>query len=292
MTILPLSGTALDEDPRVSRTDALLHSWLAHRVCTVAPKTVRADQDLLRLVPRTYLKRDPRTLTPADVDGILVAMRARGLSELSIRRHRASLSRFFKWCVEIGVLTRSPMPRTTTSRGRAAVVVPVRDVRPFGAEELESVWSEWSRHDAVLADVMLVLSRTGLRWSEARALRVDAVEDDTISVDRVAVEGQPLRMLPPSQRRAVRVARRIRPIVGGLVEGKDGDELLLTTSRGAQLHRTAVMRTLAWTETGRGRRLHDLRHTAARVWLEAGVEPTQVQQWMGPTRLVEQQLAS
>jgi integrase len=99
-------------------------------------------------------------------------------------------------------------------------------------------------------------------------------------------------MLPPSQRRAVRVARRIRPIVGGLVEGKDGDELLLTTSRGAQLHRTAVMRTLAWTETGRGRRLHDLRHTAARVWLEAGVEPTQVQQWMGPTRLVEQQLAS
>lgn len=63
--------------------------------------------------------------------------------------------------------------------------------------------------------------------------------------------------------------------------GKAPDDLLLTTSRGSQLHRSAVLRTLAWSATGQGRRLHDLRHTAACLWLARGVDPGTVQAWMG-----------
>lgn len=50
---------------------------------------------------------------------------------------------------------------------------------------------------------------------------------------------------------------------------------------GSQLHRCAVLRTVKWTRTGQGRRIHDLRHTAACLWLARGVHPGTVQAWMG-----------
>jgi integrase len=36
-----------------------------------------------------------------------------------------------------------------------------------------------------------------------------------------------------------------------------------------------------WAETRLGRRIHDLRHTAACLWLARGVDPGTVQAWMG-----------
>ena len=42
-----------------------------------------------------------------------------------------------------------------------------------------------------------------------------------------------------------------------------------------------MLRTLNWAETGKGRRIHDLRHTAACLWLARGVDAGTVQQWLG-----------
>lgn len=286
MTILPASVPSLDADPRTSRLDALLHCWLAYRACTVAPKTLRADQDLLRLIPAAFLARDPHSITSADVEGIVVSLRSRDLSELSVRRHRASLSQFFAWCVRTGILSTSPVTRTVAP----STPVGPTEIRPFGEDELESAWHEWRDHDEVLANVMLVLARTGVRWGEARVLGVADVHGTELIVDKTASEGVAPRALPPSQRRRVPVVPRLRGIVTQLAADRDPDDLLLTTSRGAQLHRSAVMRSLAWAETGRGRRLHDLRHTAAHLWLEAGVDPATVRHWMGPTRLADERL--
>lgn len=267
------------------RLDALLYCWLAERACTVATKTLRADQDLLRLIPGSYLSRDPHTISSADVDGMLVAMRGRHLSEPSIRRHRASLSQFFAWCVRVGTLAESPV---TTALSPAHI--DPAGVRPFEQAELEAAWRQWRDRDDVLADVMLVLARTGLRWGEARVLTVGDVVDDAIIVDKTASEGVAQRHLPPSQHRHVHIAPRVRGIVRTLANERGSADLLLTTSRGAQLHRSAVMRTLDWSRTGRGRRLHDLRHTAAHLWLTEGVDAATVRSWMGPTRLaVEKQ---
>ena len=55
----------------------------------------------------------------------------------------------------------------------------------------------------------------------------------------------------------------------------------MTTAGGARLHRSAILRTLHWSEASQGRRLHDLRHTAACLWLARGVDPGTVQAWMG-----------
>jgi len=48
-----------------------------------------------------------------------------------------------------------------------------------------------------------------------------------------------------------------------------------------QLHQTAFKRTLCWTTVAEGRRIHDLRHTAACLWLARGVDPATLQAWMG-----------
>jgi integrase len=79
----------------------------------------------------------------------------------------------------------------------------------------------------------------------------------------------------------VPLANRVLAIVRELADGKGPGDLLLTTSHGAALHRSAVLRPLAWSTTGGGRRLHDLRHTAACLWLARGVDPGTVQAWCG-----------
>lgn len=156
---------------------------------------------------------------------------------------------------------------------------------PFTAPELETAWADWSRYSPVLADVLLVLARTGLRWSEARAVTVADADPEQLIVDKSASEGSSLRHLRPDQVRRVPVPTRVRPVLRQLLVGRDGAELLFTTSLGRQLSRGHVLRRLNWDVTGRGRSLLDLRRTAEFLWLADGVAPLTVRAWLGPSRL-------
>ena len=81
--------------------------------------------------------------------------------------------------------------------------------------------------------------------------------------------------------RRVPLADRVLLIVRELAKGPSPHELLFTTSTGAQLWRSNTLRTLGWDQTGQGRRLHDLRHTAACLRLSRSVAPGTVQAWCG-----------
>lgn len=63
--------------------------------------------------------------------------------------------------------------------------------------------------------------------------------------------------------------------------GKAGGDRLFVSESAHQLHASALKRTTHWAETADGRRIHDLRHTAACLWLARGVDPVTVQAWMG-----------
>lgn len=155
---------------------------------------------------------------------------------------------------------------------------------PFTASELEAAWADWSRYSPVLADVLLVLARTGLRWGEARAVTVADADPEQLVVDKSAGEGSSLRQLRPDQVRRVPVPNRVRPVLRQLLVGRDGCEPLFTTSLGCQLRRAHVLRRLNWSVTGRGRSLPDLRRTAEAIWLAEGVAPATVQGWLGLSR--------
>ena len=101
-------------------------------------------------------------------------------------------------------------------------------------------------------------------------------------VRRSAPEGVGTKATKGRRSRRVPLANRVLPIVQAAGRGQgSATTCCVTTSGGARLHRTAVLRTLRWTATGEGRRLHDLRHTAACLWLARGVDPGTVQAWMG-----------
>ena len=72
-----------------------------------------------------------------------------------------------------------------------------------------------------------------------------------------------------------------------MAKGKGVDDVLVTTANGARLYATAFKNSTNWIVTGRGRHLHDLRHTAACLWLE--VSPTTVQASMGHADLTTTQ---
>lgn len=85
--------------------------------------------------------------------------------------------------------------------------------------------------------------------------------------------------------RHVPVADKVKPIVLEHLEGKDPDDLVFTTRSGAKLNKGNVKRDTHWKELSQGRRLHDLRHTAATEWLRHGIDVLTVKEWLGHSSL-------
>ena len=69
------------------------------------------------------------------------------------------------------------------------------------------------------------------------------------------------------------------------MEGKNPEDLLFTTARGVMLNKGNLKRDLNWKELAKGRRLHDLRHTAATEWLRNGIDVLTVKEWLGHSSL-------
>ena len=125
---------------------------------------------------------------------------------------------------------------------------------------------------------------TGLRWSELRALRMrDFVEIPLplLVVERAEPEGVQVKVTKSGRGRRVPVADQILPIVQELAQANSSDSLLFVTQSGHQLHASALKRTIGWTSLSGGRRIHDLRHTAACRGSRWGVDLASVQSWMG-----------
>lgn len=269
-------------DPRSGR-ELVRHAlarWLVVRKGTVAKKTYRRDQDLQRLLPTSLLALQLSAVSGREIARTFEALLGQGLAEASVVRNRASLSAFFGWCVREKLITRNPVTGVPVPKQSAEA----QEMQPFSEAELEAAYLRWQQANAHLADVFLVISWTGLRWAEARSLRVaDLMEVPTpgLLVRRSKPEGVGVKSTKGRRSRRVPLANRVLPIVQRMAEGKTPEDLLLTTESGAMLHRTAVLRSLKWEKTGAGRRIHDLRHTAACLWLARGVDLTTVQSWMG-----------
>ncbi len=139
--------------------------------------------------------------------------------------------------------------------------------------------------------LVLVLAYTGLRWGEATALRVCDIDFDRRRIDvRRAfsdVGGRVVLGTPKShQSRTVPVPRFVVTEIAAAVVGKHADELVFTMPGGS------VMRLSNWrlatfkparTRAGLSDRfrIHDLRHTAASLMIQAGYPPKMLQEIMG-----------
>jgi integrase len=138
---------------------------------------------------------------------------------------------------------------------------------------------------------VLVLGYTGLRWGEATALRVCDIDTGRrrIDIGRAFsdVGGRVILGTPKShQSRTVSLPRFLADEITAAVAGKHADQLAFTMRSGT------VMRLSNWRRSvflpARSRaglssrfRVHDLRHTAASLMIQAGYPPKMLQEIMG-----------
>ena len=130
-----------------------------------------------------------------------------------------------------------------------------------------------------------------MRWGEATALRVCDIDFDRRRIDvRRAfsdVGGRVVLGTPKShQSRTVPLPRFLAVEIAAAVDGKHADELVFTMPGGS------VMRLSNWRLARSCRpaaraglsdrfRIHDLRHTAASLMIQAGYPPKMLQEIMG-----------
>ena len=115
-----------------------------------------------------------------------------------------------------------------------------------------------------------------------RRVREDMRPLPGLHVIRNQPEGTAEAKTPKSGKgRRVPVPDALLPALRRFADGKRPDDLLLTRPGGGQLHRSMFVRLTDWSRAGRGRTLHDLRHTAACEWILRGVPLTTVQAWLG-----------
>lgn len=135
-----------------------------------------------------------------------------------------------------------------------------------------------------------LLTYTGLRWSEAAALRVkrvDLVRRRMVVAESVAeVNGRLVWGAPKTDaRRTVPLPRFLVSDLEPVIEGKESDDLVFTTPHGGVLRgrnfRRAVFDPAVRLVGPSGFHPHELRHTAASLAIASGADVKVVQNMLG-----------
>jgi integrase len=138
---------------------------------------------------------------------------------------------------------------------------------------------------------VLLVAYTGLRWGEATALRICDIDLIRRRIDvrraHADVGGHIVLGTPKShQSRTVPVPRFLVAELSEQMAGKEPDDLVFTTPGGHLLRlpnwrRETFLRARSRAGISPRFRVHDLRHTAASLMIQAGYPPKMPQEIMG-----------
>lgn len=270
----------LDVKAGKARVKMLLPEWIEHRAASVAQKTAIGDAALPEQLPASILNRAVDAVNSNDVQKWLLSQLKSGAAHSSVSRRRDSLSAFFSWCVAekriaANPVTAAKMPRRTTEQP---------EMRPLTEDDLDALIAATAEVNLHASRVIEFLAWTGLRWGEARALRVSDLRDvptPGVRVSRSQSEQMTLKTTKGRAARTVPLPNRLLPTVEAWAVGKSPDDWLITGERGGRLNRNRLVEQAEWKRLSAGRRLHDLRHTAACIWLTRGVDLATVSAWLG-----------
>ena len=257
--------------------------WMESRSHSVASKTLSVEGHSLHAhLPATLRNKPVSAVRPSDLDALYATMLG-SLSRSTVVRFRNTLSSLFGWAERDGLIARNPVVKSQVPRGRGQDAK--QELFPFSLPELRSLHTALAAESPEQADVAIALGLTGLRWGELVALRVrdvQSVPNRALRVSRSAPDGQPIRtQTKGGQARSVPLPAELVPIIAARAEGKGPDDLLFSPARGARLNGPNWKRAVKWSAHAGGRRVHDLRHTAATLWLSNGIDPKTVQKWLG-----------
>lgn len=249
--------------------------WLTERAHDLEPITLvsyreRLEGHVLPELGRLRLS----AITPGHVRRFLLAERAR-YAPNGVRLMRAALSSLLSDAVADELIPANPCLQIRARREQAPAAGQ-QAIRPMTLEQREAFLTVARRHRGTFALLFEVLAKTGLRPSEAYALRAEDHEGGRVRVARAWVRGR-LKITKTGRERWVDVP-------DGLAERLRGTGLLFTAPEGGPLDPSKVSKAFrAVLRAGRlGHfRLYDLRHTYACLRLAAGAPVTYVAEQLG-----------
>lgn len=255
----------------------------------VSVRSWESDESALRvhIVP-AFRNLPISAVTSVQIERLLTDL-AVTRSVRTAARVRTTVRGLFAYSVRTRRLPSSPAEKVALPRpdSRTGKVV---SIDPFTVDLLLAVVDSQRKTAGRYADVTLVLGLTGLRMGELRGLRVR----DLVSVPYPALMVR--RSVPQSGRtgapiersttksgrsRIVPLMEPVIPVVSAWARDRADDDLLFPAPAGGYLHAQNWRRSVRWSQTSLGRRPHDLRHTAASLWIAAGTDVKTVSSWLG-----------
>jgi integrase len=228
--------------------------------------------------------------------------REAGLSSTTVRHHGMLLHKALKTAVRWGLLSQNPVDRVDLPRNREV------EMRVWDEEQAQMFLAE-ARRSSSLFPLYVFVATTGVRMGEVLGLAWKhlSLPMGTASIVRTVywlygskARGEQTRLLfnePKSQK-----SRRQVPLLPEVIEGlvalrkqreenrnvlgdryRDHD-LVFCQANGTPLHPSDVRKDFnrVLRKAGLPRiRFHDMRHTAATLWLRRGVHPKVVQELLG-----------
>lgn len=264
--------------------DSAVADFIAHcrHAKALSPHTVRAyAQDLADFSSLAIQGRSINTVRDSDIEQYLQGLSQRGLSPATIKRRLGCLKVFFRWLASTKAISDSPLEQFKLT---------IRQVRrlPRGISrnelrELVRVASRsTSQTPRCATDLgILLMATTGIRVAELVALRLG--DFDTLD-GRVRVHGK------GSRERTVFVTntdllKKLKAHATERLKASSIDGHLFVNQRGAPLttaaFRAHVRKTCDASNVKRRVTPHMLRHTAATLLLEQGVDIRIVQRLLG-----------
>lgn len=210
----------------------------------------------------TMGERPVGTITRADIVRAIDVVQARGFA-IGANRTLANFKTFFRWCVERGLLERSPAELV-----RAPSIEVSRD-RVLSDEELRAVWKATLTYAGPYGQIVRLLLLTAQRREEVAGMRWDELDLKsrawTLRANRT--KSGRLHVVPLSEAAMFGVCSvsRVGPLLFGSQADLAGDRSFSCWNQ-AKLRLDKASGVSDW-------RLHDLRRTAATGMARLGISP-------------------
>ncbi len=249
---------------------------------SLSPHTIRAyTQDLTEFMGFAGERRHPKTVSKTDVETYIQGIRRRSLSAATAKRRLGCLKVFFQWLEATGTIVESPLLRL-----KLTIKQPRRLPRAITRNDLRCLVRHASQTAASASGTatdmaILVMATTGVRVAELVALRIQDIET-TDGCIRVQGKGSRERTVYVTNAILLKKLRRhvvnrltASPPQGRLFVNQWGLPLTTSTFR-SHLRKASDASSVSKRITP-----HMLRHTAATLLLEEGVDIRVVQRLLG-----------
>jgi integrase len=282
-------GTWTDPKGGMLRYGEHAEQWL-NGLVGIRPKTRVGYESLLRCrVLPTFTNYQLRRIDPASVRTWIFDMVADGLSPSRIRQAHQVLRASMDQAVDDGLIGRNPAIGVKVPADRT------REMLFLDAAQARHVAAIAGDHQPGADTLITFLTWSGLRWSEAVALRRSSLDllRNRVTVSRAATEvGGRLVHGPTKTHRArtIIIPRSVSNLLAANMTTNEADGSVFTAPRGGPLRSSNFRRTVwlpavaTFAETYphlTGLRIHDLRHTTASLAISTGGNIKAVQRMLG-----------